>query len=280
MSQKILTGPTLTFTRQKKRGVNQKVFRLWLTPEGYRLIWRREVWGVKVPPHFQVSVRTHQPGNFVNGFMETWDFVNYKKPLFKAAKAAIAECERHKRIWSKACQCPGVRALRALFGGQLPSNLPIWVKNKLDQNLLRIITDMTPHRRTEKEEETDQPLPEPEPELANESTKRRRRGKGAKPSKPDKEPRKRRERSDKGQKRGPRQPAAEPTAEPTKPTEPSAATEGRKRRTRSDKGKKHGPRQLAAKPAPSQHQDGIKKRRTRSDKGKKRAPRTKTYTPK
>lgn len=270
MSQKILTGPTLTFTRKKKRGVNQKVFCLWLTPEGYRLIWRREFWGVSVPPRFQACVRTHQPGNFEGGYTKIWDFVNHKKPLFKTVKAAIAECERHKRIWSKACQCPGVRALRALFDGRLPNNLPIWVRNKLDRGLLRIITDITPHRGAEEEEETDQPLPEPEPELANEPTKRRRRRKGTQPGK---EPKKRRERSDKGQKRGPRQPAAEPI----EPAEPAESTEGRKRRTRNDKGKKRGPRHSTdpTVSAPSPLQDGTKKRRERSDKGKKRGPRKK-----
>jgi len=95
---KILSGPTLTFTRKKKRGVNQRVYRLWMTPEGYRLIWRREVWGVSVPARFQACVRTHQPGSFEKGYTETWDFVNHQRPLFKTAKATIDECERHKRI--------------------------------------------------------------------------------------------------------------------------------------------------------------------------------------
>lgn len=232
---KILSGPTLTFTRKKKRGMNQKVSRLWLTPEGYRLTWRKEFMGVSLPPRYQACVRTHQPGNFEKGYTENWDFVNRKRPLFKTAKAAIDECERHKRIWSKATQCPGIRALRALFDGRLPSNLPIWVRSKLNRKLLHVIIDTTPHRGAEEDDEpTDQPLPEPEPELEAEGKKHRRRKKRV--SEEPREPGKRRTRSDKGKKRGPRksaEPATEPTTEPTGP---------RKRRTRSDKGKKRGPR--------------------------------------
>jgi len=43
----------MEFVRKKKRGQNQKVRRTWFSQEGYRIVWRKEVCGVRVPARFQ-----------------------------------------------------------------------------------------------------------------------------------------------------------------------------------------------------------------------------------
>jgi len=244
----------MEFKRKKKRGINKKVCRHWYTEEGYRLVWRKEVFGIQVPPRFQACVRTIVPGsNFEGGSTVVWDFVNHKRPLFKTMKAAVDECERHKRLWSKATQCTGIRALRELFGRQ-PHVIPKWVYSKLDRRIVAILMDTTPRGKVDDEEEIGF-VPEPEPELPDEKKRKRR--------------------SDKGVKRGPRKPKSE-ESESVAPSEPSEPGEKRKRKQRSDKGKKRGPR----KPNPEGIESATpiepgekRKRKQRSDKGKKRGPR-------
>ena len=68
------------FVRKKQRGQNQKVRRSWFTQDGYRILWRREIWGVRVPPRFQACVRIEMPqyGN-ADKVLQMWDFVNDKR---------------------------------------------------------------------------------------------------------------------------------------------------------------------------------------------------------
>ena len=83
-----------------------------------------------------------------------WDFVNHKRRLIKTFKAAVEECERHKRLWTKAIEATGVRALKELFGGKLPLGLPLWARKKLDRRLYAILIDNRPGEyRTEDEED-------------------------------------------------------------------------------------------------------------------------------
>ena len=119
----------MEFKRKKKRGVNRKTRRLWYSAEGYRITWRKEVFGVTVPPAFQACVRTVIPGCFENGSIETWDFVNREKRLYKTIKAAVADCKRHQQLWSQATEYTGIRAIQELFGHR-PMGVPKWVLTK------------------------------------------------------------------------------------------------------------------------------------------------------
>ena len=133
----------MEFVRKKKRGQNQKVRRTWFSEEGYRIIWRKEVYGVRVPARFQACVRVLVP--YSDGQLRPmWDFVNRNRRLMKTLKAAEEECEKHKRLWTKACEATGIRALKELFGGKLPLGLPLWARKKMDRRLYAILTDNRP----------------------------------------------------------------------------------------------------------------------------------------
>ncbi len=130
----------MDFRRRKKRGQSRKVIRYWFSEEGYRIIWRREVYGVQVPARFQASVRTVVPnyGGEEGKLFEMWDFVT-KPRLYKTLKAAQEDCERHKRLWAKACEATGVRGLIEIFG-KLPMAFPVWAKKKLPRKVMEILT--------------------------------------------------------------------------------------------------------------------------------------------
>jgi len=142
----------MKFVRKKKRGQNRKVQRSWFSEEGYRIVWRKEVCGVRVPARFQACVRVLVP--YSDGQLRPmWDFVNHKRRLIKTFKAAEEECEKHKRLWTKACEAGGIRGLKELFG-RLPSGLPLWARKKMDRRLYAILTDNRPGKyRTEDEED-------------------------------------------------------------------------------------------------------------------------------
>lgn len=142
----------MEFIRKKKRGQNQKVRRTWFSEAGYRIVWRKEVCGVRVPARFQACVRVLVP--YSNGELRPmWDFVNRNRRLIKTLKTAEEECEKHKRLWAKACEATGIRALKELFGGKLPSGLPLWARKKLDRRLYAILTDNRPGKCDTDEEE-------------------------------------------------------------------------------------------------------------------------------
>ena len=172
----------MEFKRKKKRGVNRKVCRVWLNTEGYRIIWRKEVFGVSVPARYQACVRTIVPGCFEEGSTEMWDFVNPKKRLYRSIKAAVADCERHQRRWARITRCTGIRVVRDLFGGREPRGIPKWVVPLLDCRLFEMFMNARPKRSRNDDENF-------EPSIESEAPKKRR-------------PRKMR--SDKGKKRGPR----------------------------------------------------------------------------
>ncbi len=99
----------MDFRRKKKRGQNQKVRRTWFSEDGYRIVWRKEVYGVRVPPRFQACVRVLVP--YSDGQLRPmWDFVNRNHRLIKTLKAAQEECEKHKRLWTKAIEAPEASA--------------------------------------------------------------------------------------------------------------------------------------------------------------------------
>jgi len=189
----------MEFTRKKRRGMNRKVQRLWLSAEKYRITWRREAFGITLPPRFQACVRVIVPGTFENGFTEMWDFVNARR-LYKSMKAAIADCEKHHRLWTKATQCTGIRAIRELFGRD-PTSIPVWAKTKLDRRILGILLDTTPRKYVDTGEDELPKMPLT-PEIPTPPKKRKQRSDKEKP----RANKKRKTRSDKGKPRGPRKP--------------------------------------------------------------------------
>jgi len=142
----------MEFVRKKRRGQNQKVRRTWFSEDGYRIVWRKEVYGVRVPARFQATVRVLVP--YSDGQLRPmWDFVNRNRRLIKTLKAAKEECEKHKGFWTRVCEAAGVRALKQLFGGKLPLGLPAWVRKRLDRRLYAILIDNRPMNRRRDDEE-------------------------------------------------------------------------------------------------------------------------------
>jgi hypothetical protein len=142
----------MEFARKKMRGQNQQVRRTWLSEEGYRIVWRKEIFGVRVPARFQACVRVLVPCG--DGELRPmWDFVNRYRRLIKTLKAAEEECERHKRLWTMACEATGIRSLKELFDGMLPLGLPLWAKKKLDRRLYVILTDNRPAMNHDEEDD-------------------------------------------------------------------------------------------------------------------------------
>lgn len=142
----------MEFKRKKKHGFNQKTRRLWLSAEGYRIVWRKEVFGVTMLPAFQAYVQTIVPGSFEGGSREMWDLVERDKRLYRTMNAAVTACEQHYKLWDQARECTGVRAIQELFGRR-PTSIPKWVITKLDRRVSAVLLDSTPGRQTEPDEE-------------------------------------------------------------------------------------------------------------------------------
>ena len=75
----------MTF-KLKKLGVSRKIYKEWRCGD-YRITWRSEVQGVKVPPAYHATV-------LVNG---QWVFVG-RHGTFKTFKKATEECVKHESI--------------------------------------------------------------------------------------------------------------------------------------------------------------------------------------
>jgi hypothetical protein len=145
----------MEFVRKKKRGQNQKVQKLWLSKEGYRIIWRKEVFGISVPARFQATVRTIIPnysGKEGESY-EIWDFTDMNRRLFKVRGKAEESCLRHYRLWCKACEATGIRQLTDLFGGKLPIAFPAWVRKKLPRKIYELLTRPRTAKYQDEEEE-------------------------------------------------------------------------------------------------------------------------------
>lgn len=192
----------MDFRRKKQRGVNQKTRRIWLSPEGYRIIWRSEVSSITVPARFQACVRTIIPWESEEGTRVVWDFVSHSKPLHRTIKAAVCECEKHHRLWTKATECTGIRALCELLG-YWPFGMPEWVANQLYHRVFATLLDTSLRRKSqekEEEEENDTPTAEMGAKLTQgDKSKSQKKPNAA-------APKKRKPRSDRGKKRGPRKP--------------------------------------------------------------------------
>jgi len=148
----------MEFRRVKRRGQDRRTQRTWLSDRHYRIVWRCTVCGVSVPARFQATIRVLIP--YSGGELrQMWDFVNHKRRLIKTLAAAQEECEKHQRLWWTACEAGGVRALRELFGGKLPTGLPLWARKKMDRRLYAILTDNRPSVEYRGDEE-DEPCTE------------------------------------------------------------------------------------------------------------------------
>lgn len=163
----------MEFKRKKLRGVRQKVRRIWLSREGYRIVWRREVFGVRVSAAFQACVRVLVPTGFNDdGQLQTremWDFVNRGRRLHRTMKAAVSECEKHFKLWSKATKCTGIRDLCEVLS-RYPSDIPKWITGKLDRRVLATVMDTRPRKKHDLEED-EKPKPEPRPESKTQNRK-------------------------------------------------------------------------------------------------------------
>jgi len=153
----------MEFVRKKKRGQNQKVRRTWFSQEGYRIVWRSEVYGVRVPARFQACVRTiiSNYGGVESESFEMWDFTDPARRLFKTRGKDEESCERHHRLWSKACEATGVRQMTEIFG-RLPNGYPTWVRKKLKRNVYELLTRPRTANRQDEDETCSSPPDQPE----------------------------------------------------------------------------------------------------------------------
>jgi hypothetical protein len=142
----------MQFIRKRKRGQDQKVRRTWFSEEGYRIVWRKEVFGIQVPARYQACVRVLVPSN--GEPRQMWDFVNHKRRLLKTLQAAKEECEKHCHLWTKAIEAGGIRALREVFGGKLPSGLPLWARKPIDRRLYAVLMDNRALKYREEDDES------------------------------------------------------------------------------------------------------------------------------
>jgi hypothetical protein len=140
------------FQRKRKRGSWATTEKFWFSPEQYRIIWRKEVFGIQVPARYQACVRVLVPGD--GEPRQMWDFVNHKRRLIKTLQAAQEECAKHCHLWTKAIEAGGIRALRELFDGKLPSGLPLWTRKKMDRRLYAILMDNRPLKYREEDDES------------------------------------------------------------------------------------------------------------------------------
>jgi hypothetical protein len=159
-----------------------------------------------VPAGFRATFLAYTPGNFPGGRLEMWAFVDLEKRVFKTMKKAVEVCEQHSRRWEKAVQCPSMRALKTIFNGRKPSDIPVWVYNQINRSILSVLMDNNVRKSREEEDdieyfETDF-ISEPEPDIKAE--KKTRRKKAATSDLSVVLPTKRKERADKGKPRTPR----------------------------------------------------------------------------
>ena len=143
----------MEFTRKKKRGQKGKVRRTWLSEDGYRIVWRREYDGVRMPGRYQATVRIIVPnfGGKEGENFPMWDFTDSGHRLFKVLAKARESCERHKRLWTKACEATGVRGLVEIFG-KLPTGIPVWARKKLSRKTFELLTRYVTPRYEEEDE--------------------------------------------------------------------------------------------------------------------------------
>ena len=164
----------MEFIRKKRRGQSAKTQRTWFSEEGYRVYWRKSRYGVALTPAYMACVRVTVPnfGQDLHSVPEAerqtaktavvWDFVDHKHHLHKKMKTAQEACEKHKRLWTKACEATGIRGLVEIFG-KLPTAYPVWRRKKLPRKVLEVLT--RPPNLVFDDDEEVEACPTPEPTL-------------------------------------------------------------------------------------------------------------------
>jgi hypothetical protein len=127
----------MNFIQKRKKGARSKVRKYWFDG-AYRIVWRKEAFGIEMPARYQANVRLTLPSGSV-----MWDFVSTRR-LFKTMKAATEACEKHQKLWEQASTASGIRKLEELFG-KVPFGWPSGTK--LNRNVYAILVEMSAKKR-------------------------------------------------------------------------------------------------------------------------------------
>jgi hypothetical protein len=112
----------MNFKQKSIKGKSRKLYKEWFDEtKQYRIVWTKEVSGIRVPPHYFATVRIILPDSH-----EMWDFVD-RRGSYKTFKKAVEACDVHKRLWINATEANGIRKLKEPFG-KMPVGIPVWVK--------------------------------------------------------------------------------------------------------------------------------------------------------
>jgi hypothetical protein len=141
----------MEFKRKKKKGLDKRHHRLWMSECGnYRITWTNECCGVSVAPHYFAMVRCYvEP----YGSDQTFAFAGKRGPYGKFAQAEEA-CVKNEKLWLYAIQVSEgdrkgrndrLRAadMKARIGKGPQKNrvlayLPAWVRPKANPVLMNL----------------------------------------------------------------------------------------------------------------------------------------------
>ena len=107
--------------RKTKR--SRKRYKEWRAKPSYRITWTCEVQGVRVPPHYFSCVHITLPDGRV-----IWDFVG-RRGTYKTYNKAAEAAEKHRKLWEKAAEATGIRAIETIFD-RVPFGIPVDAKLK------------------------------------------------------------------------------------------------------------------------------------------------------
>lgn len=139
----------MEFTRKRKKGVDSKTAKIWVSDCGhYQITWRNEVFGVAIPSQYQAMVRCYAEPYSDAQF---WTFVGRRGP-YRKLNAAIEASEKHQRLWDYAMKVSEserkgradrlrVVDAKARVGSgptsqRVMSSLPVWVRGKANNILM------------------------------------------------------------------------------------------------------------------------------------------------
>ena len=142
-------------SRFNKTKISSKVRKDWISekPAQYRITWRCEACDVNVAPGFQAVFHCYAIGNFEGGKQLMWEFVENRKRLFKTLKKAKEACEQHYQKWEKVLQCASMLAIKRIFDGRKPTDIPRWIYGRLNPNIAELLLNRNKRRISEEEDE-------------------------------------------------------------------------------------------------------------------------------
>lgn len=115
----------MNFSRKRIIGQSAKTRKTWQSEEGYRIVWRTEVAGVRVPEAYQPAVR------IAVGDSEMWDTVG--RVSYRTFKKAEEACQRHYDLWMEVCEATCITAIHNLIGNY--SGIPLWAAKAMKPTL-------------------------------------------------------------------------------------------------------------------------------------------------